>query len=436
MKIVWVTPFNQRSAIGRVSVTVTEALSAKNHEVLIVRSEHNRADVAPAYVTSLPTVWWHDINPTDLELQNDVVVLNFGDNYQFHAGTMVFAEAFDCLGIFHDFYVYNFFNRCLVYNNLSEKRHQQEIRRIYGDDTLVLSALAWQDKAAAEQIAKCFPMTEWLGRRCGAALAHSNFYVRRLENSCPGPVAVAPLCFEGRDVALLPNRAHDHVTVSTIGIINPNKCVDTLIKAIGSSPALLEKCRYRLVGAITDVETARLRALCKDVGFNNLEIIGEVSTSALVSELERADIISCLRRPVLEGASASAIEGMKSGRPIIVADAGFYSELPDDLVFKVPSSVDVASLTDVLQRLVSNEPLRRETGEKARDWARTRFTSENYLSVLESLMSKFIDARPLLAVGKRLGRQMAELGLHSDDPEIQPLAARMSSLFCANGYKK
>jgi hypothetical protein len=51
-------------------------------------------------------------------------------------------------------------------------------------------------------------------------------------------------------------------------------------------------------------------------------------------------------------------------------------------------------------------------------------------------MSKFIDARPLLAVGKRLGRQMAELGLHSDDPEIQPLAARMSSLFCANGDNK
>ena len=100
MKIVWVTPFAKRSAIGRVSEAVTNELAARNHEVLIVRSEHERSDVAPAQPSSLPIAWWHDLSPRDLAMQNDVIILNFGDNYDFHAGTLAFAESVLCLGIF------------------------------------------------------------------------------------------------------------------------------------------------------------------------------------------------------------------------------------------------------------------------------------------------------------------------------------------------
>ena len=179
-------------------------------------------------------------------------------------------------------------------------------------------------------------MTEWLGRRCGAALAHSQFYVNRLEASCPGPIAVAPLCFESRDVKPLAKRSGRKVTITTIGIINPNKCADSVIKSIVSSPLLRTHCEFRLVGAISDSERARLETLCRDAGFRQLSILGEVDDATLVAELERADIISCLREPVLEGASASAIEGMKSGRPIVVVNAGFMQTYQAILFSRFP----------------------------------------------------------------------------------------------------
>jgi glycosyltransferase involved in cell wall biosynthesis len=429
MKIAWVTPFGQRSAIGRVSSAVTQALSAQNHEILIIRSERDRGDVSPTHPSALPIVWWHDVSPHDVELQNDVVVLNFGDNYDFHAGALVFAENVRCLGIFHDYYLYNFFNRCLVQNGLGEAVHEREVRLTYGETALPLATKAWHDNAAVEQIADVLPMTEWLGRRCGAALAHSQFYLYRLENSCPGPIAVAPLCFEGREVGPLPRRSEGQVTITVVGVINPNKCVDTVIKAIGSSSALRTSCRFRVVGAITGHERMRLQALGRDVGFDQLDILGEVDDATLMDELERADILSCLRNPVLEGGSASAIEGMRCGRPIIVADAGFYAELPDDLVFKVPSSVDVGPLTDVLERLVFDEELRREIGSKARDWASRRFTTEAYVAVLEDLMAQFVNVKSLLAVGNRIGQQLAALGMEPDDPAIQRLSKKMNGLF-------
>jgi len=431
MKIAWVTPFGRRSAIGRMSAAITNALLMRNHEVIVIRSERHRSDSMSAHPSSSATVWWHDVSPHYVEQQHDVIILNFGDNYDFHAGTLAFAEAVPCLGIFHDYYLYNFFNRCLAYRGLGEDIHEREVCLTYGESARSLAGKAWRNDAAIEEIAKVFPMTEWLGRRCGAALAHSQFYLYRLESSCPGPIAVAPLCFTGREVkpVLRRNENESEFTITTIGVINPNKCVDAVIKSIVSSSMLRTNCRYRLVGAISDSERIRLQVLCRDVGFDQLDIVGEVDDATLVRELERADILMCLRKPVLEGASASAIEGMKSGRPIIVADAGFYAELPNDLVFKVPSSVDGSSLTNVLERLVSDENLRRETGAKARDWALRTFTAEAYVAILEGLMSQFVDSKPLLRVGQRIGQELASLGVVSGDPAIEQVAKKMNGLF-------
>jgi glycosyltransferase involved in cell wall biosynthesis len=429
MKIAWVTPFSQRSAIGRVSSAVTCALSEKGHEVVIIRSERDRNDATRTHLSSLPVSWWHDRSVGDLELSTDAIVLNFGDNYDLHAGTIPYAHNGTCLGIFHDFYIYNLFNRWVVQNGLDERVHNDEIRFLYGESVTTLAKLAWRNDASVEKIAAALPMTEWLARRCGAALAHSRFYVSRLMISCPGPTAVAPLCFESRKIEPLPRRDKDVVTITTVGVINPNKCADATIKSIASSSKLRSRCHFRLVGAISDAEVVRLKTLCDKVGFKNIDILGEVDDATLVRELERADVLACLRNPVLEGASASAIEGMKSGRPVIVANAGFYADLPSNMVFKIPPSIDIPALTQVLERLVSNEELRLEAGARARNWATRTFSVEEYVNALEQLIEEFVRVRPLLAVGKRIGQQLAGIGASGDDPSVDLLAKKMQDLF-------
>ena len=429
MKIAWVTPLAQTSAIGRVSAAVLRALAARDHEVLVIRSEHDRADASPTHPVSVPTIWWHDATPADIEAQNDVIVLNFGDNYNFHAGALAFVDKVSCLGIFHDFYLYNLFNRWLVHAGLDEQAHDREVCLTYNENLRELAKMAWGGTAPIERVAEMMPMTEWIARRCGAALAHAHFYIPRLESSCPGPIAVAPLCYEARPVNPLPTGKKGRIAITCVGIVNPNKCVDSLITAIASSALLRKRCQLRLVGAIAPSERDRLNSLCRRTGYKDVIVLGEVDDVTLVSELDGADILSCLRNPVLEGASASAIEGMLAGRPIVVANAGFYSELPDDLVFKVPSAIDVASLRATLEALVNNEHLRRDTGAKARIWASQNFTTDTYVPILENLILQFIGAKPLLSVGKRIGHQLAMLGISLNDPSVGQLATKMTDLF-------
>ena len=429
MRIAWVTPFSRRSAIGRVSATATQLLRERGHEVRVIRSEQDANDGSPIYSTRCPVSWWHDLSAHELEQRSDAVVLNIGDHYGFHAGVLAYIDAIPCVGIFHDFYLYDFFNRWVVFNGFGESVHTREVRLVYGDAALEIADRAWRNEADVQCIADVMPMTEWQAGRCGAALAHSHFYFDRLAKSCPGPVAVTPLCFDARDIAPLAGGRGDEVVVTTIGILNPNKCIEAIIRAIASSQKLKARCRYRLVGAISPGEKARLSALCEEVGYSRVDFLGEVDDATLTTELERADILSCLRRPVLEGASASAIEGMKSGRPIIVADAGFYSDLPDDLVFKVPRSIEVQAVAEVLERLVTSETLRRETSAKAKQWAMQNFRAETYVTAVENLLESFIEAKPTLALGKRIGKELAALGISADDPVIGRLAETMHDLF-------
>jgi glycosyltransferase involved in cell wall biosynthesis len=429
MKIAWVTPFNRRSAIGRVSAAVTRLLWARGHEVIIIRSELRGSDPSPLHPTPLRVLRWNDLKPSDVDVAYDAIVVNIGDHYGFHAGCLPFLDAVPCVGIFHDFFLYYLFYEWLRHTGFNEEVHNQEIALTYGQDALDVAQRAWKHPHALDMIAKSIPMTEWLGRKCGAALAHSQFYVPRLEASCPGPIAVAPLCFDARSLEIQPPRHDDEIVVTTIGHMNANKCADAAIEAIAASPLLSKRCRYRLVGSIARSERTRLEALCQKVSYHRVDFLGEVNDATLIGELERSDILMCLRKPVLEGASASAIEGMKSGRPIIVADAGFYADLPSDLVFKVPAAVDVPSLTTVLQRLVENPILRQETGSKAKTWAMQTFTTEAYVDALEDLLARFMNAKPLLAVGKRIGQQIAQLKVDENDSAIQRVASKATELF-------
>lgn len=429
MKICWVTPFVLRSSIGRVSAEVAKALAARGHEVEILRCEDKDDPSEPLHPTRLAVHHWRSYDLARLRSQFDVVIVNIGDNYPFHAGVFAILDAAPCLGIFHDFYIYNLFSGWLHYNGLDYRRHDAEIVATYGPQAEP-HAVAVRSGQMLDmgEIASKLPMTEWLASRCEAALAHANFYAPKLEAACAGPVAVTPLCCPDRASPPGPPKAKTQLTLTTVGVMNPNKRVADVLRAIGGSDAL-KACAYRLVGPISDEERAKLEAVAAEVGFKHLIIDGAVDDDTLDQRLDEADIMVALRKPVLEGASGSACEGMLSGRPTVVARAGFYGELPDHLVFKIDGEIVVEDLRAVLERLVTDEALRRDTGKAARAWALENLNAARYAEAIEALAQTQVTSRPLLAVGARVGGELRAMGLSDTDPAAARIGATLQTLF-------
>ena len=429
MRIAWVTPMARRSAIGRFSVPVAEALHRRGHRVRIVRCESDPDPAEPIHDTHLPVDLVDRLDPEAFRARTDIAVINVGDNYLFHGGIFRMLEIMPCAGVFHDFYLMNLFNGWAAARGATANDYENAIVETYGPQAREMAGRARTGELPLATIAANLPMTEWVARRCAGALAHAQFYTPRLAAACAGPVDFAHLTMEARDVDPLPPRDRKEVVIATVGVMNPNKCADAVIEAIGDSPLLRERAAYRLIGPISDDERARLTALAQAQGFTGLTIFGAVDDETLADQLEDADVICCLRKPVLEGASASAVEALLSGRPTIVADAGFYGEIPDAYALKVPADVPPAALAVELERLVGDEALRRQTGAKAQAWAKDHFSLDRYVDKAEALIRETVDALPILEIGAALGHELAGFGLGPDDPAVARIASLVETMF-------
>jgi glycosyltransferase involved in cell wall biosynthesis len=425
MKLAWVTPVNLQSSIAGIGVDVAEGLAARGHRVEIWASEFGYDPEQPRHSTHLTIkpIGEVDFETTDVAL----AIVNFGDHFMFHAGCLEVLGRVAVVGVFHDFFLHNLFLGWLWGTDAPPDAHRAIVEALYGPGSLALSRRTQSGEIGPEEAAARIPMTEWAARRCQGAIVHADFYRPRIEAACPGPIDRAYLTSHGRKVPPLPKRRRERVVALTVGMMNPNKRCDAVIAAIGASEALRARVDYVLAGTIKDSERARLRALAAQAEVR-LTILGHVDDAELERRLAEADLIFCLRQPVLEGASGSAIEALMSGRPAVVVDAGFYAELPDELVVKVGPAIEPAELTQALERLVADEALRRRMGAAAAGWARETFTLERYLDVLEPVMKATAAALPRLRAFDRLGRLLGRMGLRPGDPASERVFALLGKI--------
>ena len=302
MKIAWVTPYNTSSAIGRFSRLVTTGLISAGHTVRIVRCEALEVlNGSDGSATDSVTRWDKVFHQPDFWRSFDATVYNIGDNYPFHAGVIDLLYKFPGVVIFHDYFLLSLFRswRALAGNQVFADAILDDLYGA-GSSTRFDAACA-RDDWYGSYTSEHFPMTEWIGRLAQGAIAHSTFYAERLGRSCVGPVLVTPLTYKAPfDVRPLVNQNNEpKVRVLTVGHVNRNKRVDSVIRAIGESDLLRSSCTYHVVGLIDQIERTRLVRLAKELSFNNLEIGGDVSDEVLQAEMEAADIICCLRWPAL-----------------------------------------------------------------------------------------------------------------------------------------
>lgn len=406
MKILWLTPVGERSAIGRSSRYVVEVLVRQGHDVSVVSSQTEVTPNSQSFLArTYPSVT--EFLEQDNAASFDVVVAHFGDHFPNHAGALSFLGHPRLIGVFHDADMTNFGNGFFAFG--------KEFLPGVPQETLTRGEI-----------------TGSIAAHCAGVVAHSPFYANAIDR-CDGPLAIIPLAWDldeaARAIAEAPRavRSNDRIAIATIGHINRNKCADRVIKAIGASGTLKARCDYRLVGAIEDKEREYLSGLASEEGVS-LTILGGVDDATLNAEIARADIISCLREPVLEGASASAIECMMHGKAVMVSHAGFYLELPADCVIRVAAETRPEDILKSLEPIALNPAERDAVAARAKAFADEVFSPKAYARDLLALAE---ETRSLAAYGPlkhRLANQLMSLGLTAKAPSSQFLIKALEDM--------
>ena len=137
--------------------------------------------------------------------------------------------------------------------------------------------------------------------------------------------------------------------IGCFGYLNMNKRIPQLLEAFASLRRRLPGARLLLVGAAGerfDVQR-RLERLGLTEGVQRLDYVPEERMWSLMAA---CDVLVNLRYPTMGETSGSVIRALSLGKPLLVSDVGWFSELPDDVVLKVPvDELEVVTLAAALE---------------------------------------------------------------------------------------
>jgi len=162
----------------------------------------------------------------------------------------------------------------------------------------------------------------------------------------------------------------DDVLLGIFGFIGPTKRVGQVLRAVRR--LLDENPRFPIRVLIVgegDGLKEEIAASC--LGDRVIEL-GFVADEAFTAYLDLVDIVVNLRYPSMGEGSASLMQAMSFGKPVIVTNHASFAELPDDVVAKVSyEHNEIDEIAAVLRQLVEDEKKREQLGGAARRYVET-----------------------------------------------------------------
>jgi glycosyltransferase involved in cell wall biosynthesis len=262
-----------------------------------------------------------------------------------------------------------------------------------------------------------FPLAGGVLDHATALIVHSRYVERRVrETGYVGPIVRIP--HPAWPVpSVEPATVEGDPLYGCFGHLNESKRIEELLAAFARLRERRPGARLLLVGSLA----ARLDRLELPEGTIRRDYVPE---DELWSLMAACDAIVSLRSPTMGETSGSAIRALSLGKPLVVSDVGWFSELPGDAVVKVP--VDEQEEDTLLAALeaLSDPAVRVEMGARSRELIerehRLDLVAEAYAAALEELAGgAAVQERVLHEVASAA----AEVGMDTEDAAV--LAARL-----------
>jgi glycosyltransferase involved in cell wall biosynthesis len=178
----------------------------------------------------------------------------------------------------------------------------------------------------------------------------------------------ADACVTGKELDALREKhsiAKDDLVIGCFGFIGRTKRIDQVCRALSLLKSKF-KFRFLIVGEGDDVTP-----VVEEGGLTRLTIrTGFVDERDFARYLGLTDIFVNLRYPGMGESSGTLTRAMIVGKPCIVTNDGWFADLPDDAVIKIPlGENEVADLAAAITRLAGDDDLRASLGRSAKCFA-------------------------------------------------------------------
>lgn len=337
----------------------------------------------PTYpIAAYPTRRW----------QTDLPLYHMGNN-AYHAPIYQTLIQYPGLVVLHDAGLHHF----IASQTTGQSDFVGFLREMAYNDGVAGARLAWD---MARKMAAQEPFGRPLhGRVRDASLAvvvHSHYVRAQLQqhSDCP-PVSVVPHLdlLAGHSVTPLPRPATwppEAFVLACAGEITANKQLPLILEAVAQLRPTYPHLRLLLIGAVH--EEVPLTTLLDQFDLHDVvKSLGRIPDERDFSRwMATADVIINLRQPTLGETSGTAVRALALGKPVILFDHGWYAELPDSAVVKIPVG-DGSALAQAITTLQDNPALREAIGTAAQSYIRTHCQPEQVARVYRDVVTAVVN---------------------------------------------
>ena len=275
-----------------------------------------------------------------------------------------------------------------------------------------------------------FPLTGEVLSLAAGVVVHSRYVAEHVRAAgYTGPVAVVPHP-AWPDPRAAPADHGGEPLIGAFGNVNQSKRVPQLLEAFARLRRAHPGARLLLVGATSpgfDLERRLQRLGLDDEGIVRE---GYVDEGRLWSLVAAWDVHAGPRSPPRGETSGTAIRALVLGKPLVVSDVGWFSELPGDVALKVPvGETEAADLAAALELLAERPDVRRTMGSAARELARTTHDLDRVAELQAAAFEQVAGGGAVTsAVLREVSEAAASVGVAPGSPEASEIARRLSDL--------
>ena len=188
----------------------------------------------------------------------------------------------------------------------------------------------------------------------------------------------------------------DALIIGLFGFISSHNRIITVLKTFGKFHKEFPKSTLLIVGE----DNLGLKNLINDLNIKSVIQTGFVSFKRMHEYMQVSDICVNLRYPTAGETSGSVLRLMSMGKPVIVSNIDWFSELPNNCCAKVDvDNFEEDLLLEYLRVLAVNDKLRIKMGENARRFVEKEHNCEKVAREYYHFMKEVVKGN----IAKKIG---------------------------------
>ena len=343
---------------------------------------------------------WHPVESTETGHGGRLPVYQMGNN-EYHEAVMELALERPGVVTLHDVILHHL----LVEMTLGRAQLEPYMERLSVDHGWVgeraASARQWGELGQAAMFS--LPAHRSLLRRQRGVLVHSQWAAQRiLEDDAEIPVRRIPMGIPlppeaDREQGLVFRErigvGPDTPLIGSMGFQTPIKRTGQVIAALGRPG--MEEAHLLIAGEVSPVLDFEAAAAAAGVA-DRVHLTGFLDFQGFEQAIAACDLCVNLRYPTAGETSASLLRVLAVGRPAIVSDYAHSSELPENVVVKIPlGDGEVEELANRVGGLLADRPRLQSMSQAARKYIEQEHEPDRAARAMAAACAELSEMQPL-----------------------------------------